>query len=69
MRQSLLKIQNDPKVSIIQLVSFEGFKQYCGTGSKIRDPVPFLSLDPGSGMGKKSRSGSGMNIPAHISET
>ncbi len=25
-------------------------------------------LDPGSGMGKKSRSGSGMNIPGHIFE-
>jgi hypothetical protein len=25
--------------------------------------VPFLPLDPGSVMGKKSRSGSGMNIP------
>jgi hypothetical protein len=23
---------------------------------RIRDPVPFLPLDPGSGMGKKSRS-------------
>ncbi len=32
--------------------------------SRIRDPVPFWSLDRGSGMGKKSRSGSGMNIPA-----
>jgi hypothetical protein len=29
----------------------------------------FLSLDLGSGMGKKSRSGSGMNIPDHISES
>ncbi len=28
----------------------------------------FLPLDPGSGMGKKSRSGSGTNIPDHISE-
>jgi hypothetical protein len=26
-------------------------------------------MDPGSGMGKKSRSGSGMNIPGHISES
>jgi hypothetical protein len=25
--------------------------------------------DPGSGMGKKSRSGSGINIPNHISES
>ncbi len=35
----------------------------------IRDPVPFWPLDSGSGMGKKSRSGSGMNIPDHISES
>jgi hypothetical protein len=26
----------------------------------IRDPVPFLPLDPGSGMGRKSGSGSGI---------
>ncbi len=43
---------------------------------QIRDPGPgILCLfdpwiwDPGSGMGKKSRSGSGMNIPDHISES
>jgi hypothetical protein len=36
---------------------------------RIRDPVPFWPLEPGSGMGKKSRSGSGMNIPEHISES
>jgi hypothetical protein len=29
---------------------------------RIRDPVPFWPLGPGSGMSKKSRSGSGMNI-------
>jgi hypothetical protein len=34
---------------------------------RIRDPVPVLT--PGSGMGKKSGSGSGMNIPDHISES
>jgi hypothetical protein len=28
---------------------------------RIRDPVPFLPLDAGSGMGKKSGSGSGTN--------
>jgi hypothetical protein len=27
---------------------------------RIRDPVPFLPLDPGSGMGRKSASGSGI---------
>jgi hypothetical protein len=26
-------------------------------------------MGPGSGMGKKSRSGSGMNVPDHISES
>ncbi len=36
---------------------------------RIRDPVPFWPLDPGSGMGKKSGSGSGMNNPDHISES
>ncbi len=34
----------------------------------IRDPVPFWLLDPGSGMSKKSGSGSGINNPDHISE-
>ncbi len=34
---------------------------------RIRDPVPFLP--PGSGMGKKSGSRSGMNNPDHISES
>jgi hypothetical protein len=36
---------------------------------RIRDPVPFRPLDPESGMGKKSGSGSGMNNPDHISES
>ncbi len=30
--------------------------------------MPFLLLDPGSGMSKKSGPGSGMNNPDHISE-
>jgi hypothetical protein len=38
-------------------------KQCCGSGSGID-----AFLTPGSGMGKKSRSGSGMNIPDHITE-
>ncbi len=37
--------------------------------SRIRDPVPFWPLDPGSGMGKKTGSGSGMNNPNHISQS
>ncbi len=40
-------------------------EQCCG----IRDPVPFWPLDPGSGMGKKSGSGSGMNNPDDISDS
>jgi hypothetical protein len=36
-------------------------------GSGIR--CLFDPLDPGSGMGKKPRSGSGLNIPGHISES
>jgi hypothetical protein len=36
---------------------------------RIRDPVPFWPLVPGSGMDKKSRSGSGTNNPDHISES
>jgi hypothetical protein len=34
---------------------------------RIRDPVPFRPLDPDSGMGKKSGSGSGMSNQDHIS--
>ncbi len=40
---------------------------------RIWDPVPFLPLDPGSGMGKNQDlypgSESGMKIPDHISES
>jgi hypothetical protein len=36
---------------------------------RIRDLVPFNPLYPGSGMGQKSGSGSGMNNPDHISES
>jgi hypothetical protein len=45
---------------------YKVFKQCCGSGSGIRC---LFSLNPGSGMGKKSRSGSGMNNPDHISES
>ncbi len=44
-------------------------------GLRIRDPVPFWPLHSGSEMGKNQdpdpgpRSGSGMNIPDHISES
>jgi hypothetical protein len=39
--------------------------------SNVADPDPGSGhlLTPGSEMGKKSRSGSGMNIPDHISES
>ncbi len=36
---------------------------------RIRDPESFWHMDPGSGMGKKSGSGSGMNNLDHISES
>ncbi len=36
---------------------------------RIQDPGSGAFLTPGSGMGKKSGSGSGMNIPDHISES
>jgi hypothetical protein len=39
----------------------------CGSGSGIR--CLFDPLDPGSGMGKKSGSGSGISSPDHISES
>jgi hypothetical protein len=42
--------------------------QCCGSGFP-RDPVPFWTRNPGSRMGKKSRFGSGMNIPALISDS
>jgi hypothetical protein len=35
----------------------------------VPDPGSGAFLAPGSGMGKKSRSGSGMNIPDHIPES
>jgi hypothetical protein len=39
------------------------------TAISVADPVPFLPLDPGSGMGKKTGSGSGMNNLDFISES
>ncbi len=36
---------------------------------QIRNPVPFWPLDPKAWMGKNQISGSGMNIPDHISES
>ncbi len=36
---------------------------------RIRNPVPFCPLDPGSVMGKKLVSESGMNNPDHSSES
>ncbi len=36
---------------------------------RIRDPGPLSPLYPGSGIGKKSGSGSEMNTPDHISES
>jgi hypothetical protein len=50
-------------------VNEKRFLGSCEFNSGIWDPVPFDPLDPGSGTGKISRSGSGMHIPDHISET
>jgi hypothetical protein len=36
---------------------------------KVGNRVEYSVADPGSGMGKKSGSGSGMNNPDHISES
>ena len=69
MRQKFTRLFN----LLWEAVSREGyfvveldFLQCCGSGSGIRDPMPFWPLDPGSGTSKKS--GSGMNNPDHISE-
>ncbi len=43
------------------------FSGYFMLRNRIRDPVPFWPLDPGSELGKKS--GSGMNNPDHIFES
>jgi hypothetical protein len=47
----------------------ESDSKYCKSDSEA-DPYPGSGafLTPGSGMGKKSESGSGMNNPDHISE-
>jgi hypothetical protein len=40
-----------------------------GTGTSVADPGSGAFLTPGSGMGKKTRYGSGMNIPDSTSES
>jgi hypothetical protein len=44
------------------------YKRQDTTSVADADPGSGAFLTTGSGMGKKSRSGSGMNIPDHISE-
>jgi hypothetical protein len=53
-----------------------GFKSLSRRKTSVADPDPgpgiqclLKPLDPGFGMGKKSKSKSGMNIPHHISES
>jgi hypothetical protein len=46
-----------------EVISLHYFSQCCGSG------IRCLFFIPGSWMGKKSRSGSGMNIPDHRSES
>jgi hypothetical protein len=56
--------------NVYVLLSYLGYptvNKCCGCGSGIR--CLFDPLDPGSGMGKKSGSGSGKNIPDDISES
>ncbi len=52
----------------LQKMKFIYFFYVCGS---VADPYPGFGafLTPGSGMGKKSGSGSGMNNPDHISES
>jgi hypothetical protein len=59
----------DRKYILYTLPSFVSVLRIRSPVSYIRDPVHFLPLDPGSGKGIKSRSGTGggMNIPDHIS--
>jgi hypothetical protein len=54
-----LLLDPDPVLNVILYGIWSPYFQCCGSGSGIR----CLSLTPGSGMGKKSRYGSGMNIP------
>ncbi len=66
------KFSSDPHVKVVFILGKFLCKvkvrlsvtQCCGSGSGIG-----CLFDPGSGMGKKSRSGSGMNVPDHISES
>ncbi len=54
--------------ALVRLVAVDAellSNQCCGSGIRCL----FRPLDPGSGMGKESRSGSGMNLPDHISES
>ena len=51
------------------LPSFIKFYNFSVVQIQIQDLVPFWPLDPGSGIGKKSGSGSGKNNPDHISES
>ncbi len=69
LRIRLLSSVTYPQAHYISLKNFNVFcKQCCGSGSGIRDWVPFWPLDPGSGMGESQHSdpGSGMNNPDHI---
>jgi len=54
-------------VNIRHFVRYVTNKQWCGSRSGIR--CLYGLLDQGSGMSKKSRSGSGMKIPDHIFES
>ena len=61
-----LRVQIEKNIIRLTCVAFS---YHVSAVIRIRDPVPFWPLDPESGMGKKSGSGSGMNNPDHISES
>jgi hypothetical protein len=64
------RIQPENKMKKAQAGGAQTFFQCCGSGSGVRCLFDPWCRDPGSGMGKKSRSGSGMgNIPDHIFES
>ncbi len=68
MFDALVRILNKNLPYYQQIIpgNYKFTNKYCGSGSGIRC---LLTLDPGSGVAKKARFGSGMNILDHISES
>jgi hypothetical protein len=63
--------QSSPNSSPVFLLASGVERSFCSPIISVADPDPGSGtfLTPGSGMGKKSRSGSGMDIQDHISES